>query len=76
MSNAYRYLNSDDPELKDESGESSIGEGYQMLKGPDGFECCITEPEDRTFSRDLAPIVRKLNEQHQEIQRLKALIPA
>ena len=44
---------------------------YPELHGPDGFECAITEPEDRIWSRDLSDVVVKLNEQHQEIERLK-----
>lgn len=38
------------------SGDEFNGDScYQVLKGPDGFECWLTEPEDRSFYRDLAP---------------------
>jgi hypothetical protein len=36
-------------------------EYYELLIGPDGFECVLTEPEDRTFRRDLKPLVIELN---------------
>jgi hypothetical protein len=59
--------------------ERDFAEEYECLYGPDGFRCCITEPEDRNFSRDLAPMVDKLNKQEAalaekqaEIDRLKA----
>lgn len=44
---------------------------YDMLRGPDGFECLLTEPEDRTWWRDGKDVVVKLNEQHTEIERLQ-----
>ena len=46
--------------------------GYEVLKGPDGFECYLTEPEDRSFGRDLNEVVVRLNKQHQEILDLKS----
>ena len=46
-------------------------ETYDMLRGPDGFECLLTEPEDRTWFRDGRNVVAKLNEQHAEIERLR-----
>lgn len=52
--------------------ERDFAEEYEKLFGPDGFECCITEPEDRNFSRDLQPIVQKLNEQDAQIAALRA----
>ncbi len=38
-----------------------IYSGYSALIGPDGFTCTLTEPEDRTWGRDLAPVVDRLN---------------
>lgn len=45
---------------------------YELLVGPDGFECCLTEPEDRTWSRDLREAKDRLNEQHAELAALRA----
>lgn len=45
-----------------------IADEYEMLIGPDGFECCITEPEDRTFGRDLRGVVAKLNDYDRDIK--------
>ena len=47
-------------------------ESYDMLRGPDGFECLLTEPENRTWWRDGKNAVARLNEQHAEIERLTA----
>ena len=52
-----------------EKREAEVYEDYDLLIGPDGFQCALTEPEDRTFSRDLKPIVIELN-------RLRHLIAA
>lgn len=46
-------------------------EYYDMLYGPDGFKCLLTEPEDRNWWRDGKAVVDKLNEQHEEIQKLR-----
>jgi len=64
-----RYVILDGFEAPDE-----VAEGYEMLKGPHGFECVLTEPEDRTFGRDLRVVVDKLNEQDAEIARLRDLV--
>lgn len=45
-------------------------ETYDMLVGPDNFECLLTEPEDRTWWRDGRTVVNKLNEQHAAIIKL------
>ena len=34
---------------------------YDMLYGPDGFECCLTEPEDRSWCRDGNKVIAELN---------------
>ena len=47
---------------------------YQRLQGPDGWECTITEPEDKIWTRDLVDVVDKLNEQHEEIKYLQQKI--
>ena len=44
-----------------EKEEAGVDEDYALLIGPDGFECVLTEPEDRTFRRDLKPLVIELN---------------
>ena len=46
-------------------------EEYDMLVGPDGFACLLTEPEDRTWWRDGKTVVERLNEQYAEIERLR-----
>ncbi len=42
-------------------GEEGYSEEYEVLRGPDGFECLVGEPEDRTFYRDLDGMVIELN---------------
>ena len=49
-------------------------EYYSMLRGPNGFGCCLTEPEDRNWFRDGSIVVDKLNEQHAKIERLENII--
>jgi len=56
------------------SDENDWDESYDMLRGPDGFECLLTEPEDRIWCRDLKDVVAKLNEQHEENERLRGLL--
>jgi len=41
------------------------------LTGPDGFECQLGEPEDRTWSRDGRDAVDRLNAQHVRIAALE-----
>jgi len=38
-----------------------ICEDYEVLMGPDNFVCVLTEPEDRTWGRDLYDVVNELN---------------
>jgi hypothetical protein len=54
---------------------------YDMLKGPNGFECCLTEPEDRTWYRDGSRVIGELNKLFaerdkavREVARLKKLL--
>jgi hypothetical protein len=53
------------------SWESSdeCADGYEICRGP-WFECCITEPEDRIFSRDLSDLVDALRTAQKDIQEL------
>lgn len=57
--------------IADHCDDAEWDKYYQMLKGPDGFECLLTEPEDRVWYRDLASAVDKLNEQHKRIAELE-----
>ena len=41
--------------------------GYSFLRGPDGFGCCLGEPEDCTWYRDGKPAVERLNQQHEAL---------
>jgi len=43
------------------SDNHDMDPSYQLLIGPNGFKCRLTEPEDRTFHRDLAILVDELN---------------
>lgn len=44
---------------------------YDVLIGPNGFECVLTEPEDRIWSRDLRIVVDELNRLYTENKKLK-----
>jgi len=46
-------------------------EDYSLLRGPDGFECLLTEPEDRSWYRDGREAIKRLNEQHETIATLR-----
>lgn len=63
MKKPYRQEHSDD-----------IDSMYELLVGPDGFEACLTEPEDRRWCRDGKPVVDKLNELHAEVERLRTFV--
>jgi len=56
----------------EEAREAKIYKLYSCLVGPDGFECTLTEPEDRTWGRDLLPVVERLNEYAARIRELEA----
>lgn len=47
---------------------------YSVLKGPDGFECWLTEPEDRSWSRDGSKVVERLEYLEQALSEAKALV--
>lgn len=59
-----------------EGRELGINELYSCLVGPDEFECILTEIEDRTWGRDLWPVVNRLKEQHARIAELEAQLAA
>jgi hypothetical protein len=54
--------------------ETDDKNGYDTLYGPDGFECTLTEPEDRTWGRDGKDVVEKLNAQHESLQKTRKTI--
>ena len=50
-----------------------VAEGYECLVAPDGSDVTtLTEPEDRTFYRDLLPVLALLNKQHEALSALRA----
>ena len=56
-------------------GEERIVYGdYSVLKGPNGFECVLGEPEDRIWTRDGKCAVDELNRLYNENEELKAEI--
>ena len=55
-----------------EEKRNICAEEYDLLLGPNNFDCCLTEPEDRNFHRDLAPLVKLLNKQHLEILKAQS----
>ena len=60
----------------DEEKRDICCEEYDLLIGPDGFECFLGEPEDRRWHRDAGPVVKRLNELHAEIGRLRERLEA
>jgi len=66
----YRILSDD--ELR----EARICEEYSCLVGPDGFECVLSEPEDRVWWRDLSPVVERLNNYADRIAELEQQLAA
>lgn len=49
-------------------------EQYDLLLGPNGFECLLTEPEDRCWYRDLSNVIDELNKLHGQVAMLKAAL--
>jgi len=49
--------------------DSEWSEDYSMLKGPNGFECCLTEPEDRVWYRDGQGVIGELNRLYAELAK-------
>lgn len=58
----------------DYTDDSNWDEDYDMLQGPNGFECLLTEPEDRRWYRDGQPVIDELNRLLIENNRLKELL--
>ena len=55
------------------TNEEKVGQcdpGYDLLLGPGGFECLLTEPEDRIWCRDGSAVVGELNAKHDQMQML------
>lgn len=53
----------------EERAKCEYSEDYDILIGPDGFECFLGEPEDRRWNRDAAAVVDELNRLHEALQR-------
>jgi hypothetical protein len=64
MEQAY-YIADGDPEYFSE---------YSILKGPDGWECVLTEPEDRSWYRDGNKAIQELNRLYNELEEAKKTI--
>ncbi len=62
-----KYRRATDEEIK----EYGCDECYDLLVGPNGFECLLTEPEDRVWWRDGKKVVEELNCLLDENSRLK-----
>lgn len=60
--------------IAEHNKDSDWCEFYSMLKGPNNFECCLTEPEDRTWYRDGRSVVEELNKLQTEIERLSEIL--
>ena len=60
--------------LSYEEKDNRFDENYDVLVGPDGFECMLGEPEDRMWCRDGKQAVERLNDQHAEIVRLRSIL--
>ena len=58
----------------DEEKVGKCSDQYDLLLGPDGWDCYLGEPEDRTWERDAAAVVDLLNSQHAEIERLETAL--
>jgi len=57
--------------IAEHNKDSDWAEEYSMLKGPNGFECCLTEPEDRVWYRDGDIAVQELNKLDKRIKELE-----
>lgn len=54
------------------SGDECDGDPcYSVLKGPDGFACWLTEPEDRSWHRDGADVVKRLEQLEAQLAQAK-----
>jgi hypothetical protein len=55
MNNPYHPAN------EAERAKAEICDEYDLLIGPNGFECFLGEPEDRSWYRDASDVVSELN---------------
>ena len=58
-------------EEKENYGSFGCDPCYDLLVGPDGFECLLTEPEDRTWWRDGKGVVKELNRLADRVEELE-----
>lgn len=58
----------------DEEKQGVCSEDYDLLIGPEGFQCFLGEREDRTWNRDARKVVDLLNSQRKEIDHLREMI--
>ncbi len=65
MSDKAYYRDNDDRDPYD---------NYDLLRGPDGFQCLLTEPEDRTWGRDGSHVVKELNRLHADLAAERDLV--
>jgi hypothetical protein len=65
----FQAFNGDSENYPDWADKCS--DEYQMLLDMENKTevCCITEPEDRTFNRDLSPIIKLLNKMDEELKK-------
>lgn len=61
----YRVATSEEIETR------NCDEYYSLLIGPNGFECLLTEPEDRNWHRDGKHVIAELNRLAIEARELK-----
>ena len=58
----------------DEEKAGVCCDDYDLLIGPEGFQCFLGEPEDRTWWRDGKEVVAKLNELLQRLEEIASII--
>ncbi len=56
----------------EEKGNWAGSSKYDLLMGPDGFECFLGELEDRSWSRDATKVVDELNRLYNLVIALKS----
>lgn len=56
------------------SGDECAGDStYQVLRGPNGLEIWLTEPEDRNFYRDLSPMIDHLESLQRQLNVIEEI---
>ena len=53
----------------EEKDAANVSEEYDLLIGLNGFECLLTEPEDRNWYRDGVSVISELNRIDSELTR-------